>query len=132
MLEAHTKDSLKEILCRKNISPLYKNKEALHYANVFFEWTDDYVEKVASKALELGYGARSLNSIVENTIMKAKWEVLSNMQDYSGFMVTGNTVDDSENAILYGYKGDDYQLKAILEEKKEKVKQYKITARKSC
>ena len=26
-LEAHTKDSLKEILCRKNISPLYKNKE---------------------------------------------------------------------------------------------------------
>ena len=130
MLEAHTKDSLKEILCRKNISPLYKNKEALHYANVFFEWTDDYIEKVASKALELGYGARSLNSIVENTIMKAKWEVLSDMHDYSGFMVTGDTVDDSENAILYGYKGDDYQLKTILEEKKEKAKQYKITTKK--
>lgn len=130
MLEAHTKDSLKEILCRKNISPLYKNKEALHYANVFFEWTDDYVEKVASKALELGYGARSLNSIVENTIMKAKWKVLSDMHDYSGFMVTGDTVDDPENAILYGYKGDDYQLKTILEEKKEKAKQYKITAKK--
>ncbi len=130
MLEAHTKDSLKEILCRKNISPLYKNKEALHYANVFFEWTDDYVEKVASRALELGYGARSLNSIVENTIMKAKWEVLSNMHDYSGFMVTGDTVDDSENAILYGYKGDDYQLKTILEEKAEKAKQYKITTKK--
>lgn len=129
-LEAHTKDSLKEILCRKNISPLYKNKEALHYANVFFEWTDDYIEKVASKALELGYGARSLNSIVENTIMKAKWEVLSDMHDYSGFMVTGDTVDDSENAILYGYKGDDYQLKTILEEKKEKAKQYKITTKK--
>ena len=129
-LEAHTKDSLKEILCRKNISPLYKNKEALHYANVFFEWTDDYVEKVASKALELGYGARSLNSIVENTIMKAKWEVLSNMHDYSGFMVTSDTVDDPENAFLYGYKGDDYQLKTILEEKKEKAKQYKITAKK--
>ena len=130
MLEAHTKDSLKEILCRKNISPLYKNKEALHYANVFFEWTDDYVEKVASKALELGYGARSLNNIVENTIMKAKWEVLSNMHDYSGFMVTSDTVDDPENAFLYGYKGDDYQLKTILEEKKEKAKQYKITAKK--
>lgn len=130
MLEAHTKDSLKEILCRKNISPLYKNKEALHYANVFFEWTDDYVEKVASKALELGYGARSLNNIVENTIMKAKWEVLSNMHDYSGFIVTGDTVDDPENAFLYGYKGDDYQLKTILEEKKEKAKQYKITAKK--
>ena len=129
-LEAHTKDSLKEILCRKNISPLYKNKEALHYANVFFEWTDDYVEKVASKALELGYGARSLNNIVENTIMKAKWEVLSNMHDYSGFMVTSDTVDDPENAFLYGYKGDDYQLKTILEEKKEKAKQYKITAKK--
>lgn len=129
-LEAHTKDSLKEILCRKNISPLYKNKEALHYANVFFEWTDDYVEKVASKALELGYGARSLNSIVENTIMKAKWEVLSDMHDYSGFMVTGDTVDDPENAFLYGYKGDDYQLKTILEEKKEKAKQYKITTKK--
>ena len=130
MLEAHTKDSLKEILCRKNISPLYKNKEALHYANVFFEWTDDYVEKVASKALELGYGARSLNNIVENTIMKAKWEVLSNMHDYSGFMVTSDTVDDPENAFLYGYKGDDYQLKTILEEKKEKAKQYKITTKK--
>ena len=129
-LEAHTKDSLKEILCHKNISPLYKNKEALHYANVFFEWTDDYVEKVASKALELGYGARSLNNIVENTIMKAKWEVLSNMHDYSGFMVTSDTVDDPENAFLYGYKGDDYQLKTILEEKKEKAKQYKITAKK--
>lgn len=129
-LEAHTKDSLKEILCRKNISPLYKNKEALHYANVFFEWTDDYVEKVASKALELGYSARSLNNIVENTIMKAKWEVLSNMHDYSGFMVTSDTVDDPENAFLYGYKGDDYQLKTILEEKKEKAKQYKITAKK--
>lgn len=129
-LEAHTKDSLKEILCRKNISPLYKNKEALHYANVFFEWTDDYVEKVASKALELGYGARSLNNIVENTIMKAKWEVLSNMHDYSGFMVTSDTVDDPENAFLYGYKGDDYQLKTILEEKKEKAKQYKITTKK--
>lgn len=129
-LEAHTKDSLKEILCHKNISPLYKNKEALHYANVFFEWTDDYVEKVASKALELGYGARSLNNIVENTIMKAKWEVLSNMHDYSGFMVTSDTVDDPENAFLYGYKGDDYQLKTILEEKKEKAKQYKITTKK--
>ena len=45
-------------------------------------------------------------------------------------MVTGDTVDDSENAILYGYKGDDYQLKTILEEKKEKAKQYKITTKK--
>lgn len=130
MLEAHTKDSLKEILYRKNISPLYKNKEALHYANVFFNWTDDYVEKVALQSLELGYGARSLNNIVENTMMKAKWEVLSNMQTYSGFKVTGDTVDDSENAILYGYDGEEYQLKTILEEKKEKTKQYKITNKK--
>ena len=71
-----------------------------------------------------------LNNIVENTMMKAKWEVLSNMQTYSGFKVTGDTVDDSENAILYGYDGEEYQLKTILEEKKEKTKQYKITNKK--
>ena len=125
MLESHTKNSLKEILYHKQISPLYKNAKAFHYVDKHFCWSNGYIDAAADKALELGYGARSLNNIVENSIIKAKWEVLSNTTKYAGFKVTEDTVYDSENATLYGYAGEEYQLKEILAEKKEAAMQYK-------
>ena len=125
LLEAQTEDSLKEILTRKKISPLYQTAEVLNYIDIYFSWDNDYIDAVAKKSYELGNGARSLNAIVEESIFPARWEVLANRHKYSGFRVTADTVEDRENALLYGYHGEEYQLKEVLKEKSKHAMQYK-------
>lgn len=119
MLEAHTENSLKEILTRKKISPLYKNAEILNYIDTYLSWDNGYIDAVAKKAFELGNGARSLNNIVEESIFAARWEVLTNPNQYIGFRVTADTIEDYENALLYGIDGAEYQLKEVLEERQK-------------
>ena len=119
MLNAHTEKSLKEILTRKKISPLYKNAKILKHINVNFSWDNSYIDAVAKKAFELGNGARSLNNIVEESIFAARWEALANPHQYIGFKVTQDTVEDYEKALLYGLDGQEYQLKEILAERKK-------------
>lgn len=118
-LNGHTKESLIRILLDSNISNLKKEKEKLETINIELSWTDDYLDKVASHALKLKTGARSLKSAIEESIKKARWEAINNMDEISGIVLNGESVSDASQAVLVYKDGCTNTVEEVIKNKKQ-------------
>lgn len=116
-LTGHTKESLRKILTDSDISALVAEREKLQKININLGWTDGYIDAVADKALELKTGARSLKATVEKSVKEARWEVINNLDIYSGILLNENTVNDNLDCLLVDKDGNMIKLKDIVESK---------------
>lgn len=116
-LSGHTIESLKKILTFSNESALLMEKEKLKKINIELRWTEGYLDSVAKQAIKLKTGARSLKSIVEKSIKEARWEVLNNLDIYSGIILTEKSPNDNLDCNLIDLSGNVYNLKDIIDSK---------------
>lgn len=93
-LNAHTKESLSKILRESDISQLKIEKRKFSCLGVDLNWEDKYIEAVASEAIKLNIGARSLKKIVEKTIKELRWEILTNPNKYKEVVLLEETVSN--------------------------------------
>ena len=99
-LSGHTKESLKTILTGSNISNLHSEKEKLEKLGISLSWTEDYLDKVAENALTLKTGARSLKSVIEESIKTARWEAINNIGEVEGIILNKDSVEDADKSVL--------------------------------
>lgn len=125
-LKGHTKETLKQIILDCDNSVLLQEKNKLKKLGIDIKWTDGYIDAVVDKAFELKTGARSLKNILEQSIKNVRWEALYNLGFYTTIVLTKHTVNDNEMCQLYDYKGNVYNLKDILNERKEKIKKLEM------
>lgn len=125
-LKGHTKESLKAILTDSKESPLLAEKEKLSKINIHLDWTDDYLEAIAINALSLKTGARSLKATIESSIQEVRWEALQNPQDYSGILMTKESVKDNLNCYLVDQNHQQYLLKKLINKDKIYVRTRRI------
>jgi len=128
-LSGHTRESLKQILLYSKGSALLAKKNLLSKLGVELSWSEEYIDAIVNRAMELKTGARSLNATVEKSIKNARWEVLLNSGVYKGIFLTEACVKDNEDCLLITSSGDKVILKDILKSKEieqEKIKEYKI------
>ncbi len=116
-LSGHTKESLKTILTDSNISNLQSEKEKLKEAGIDLSWTEGYLDEVATYALSLKTGARSLKSAVESSIRLARWEAINNLDEISGIILNEDSVNDSLKTILVYKDGGNNTLEEIYSNK---------------
>ncbi len=122
-LSGHTLESLKSILINSDRSALLSEKEKLANIGIELSWTNGYLEAVANEAIKLKTGARSLKSIVDKSIKQVRWEVISNLDKYSGIILTEQTVADNLNCLLVDKNGDTKAFKDEIEKTKVLVKE---------
>lgn len=121
-LTGHTKESLKTILTDSSESPLLAEKEKLEKLKIQLTWTEDYLDEIACYALNLKTGARSLKKCVEESIQEVRWEALQNPQNYSGILMTKESVTDCLNCYLIDKDHQKHLLKESLNQDKIYVK----------
>ncbi|MDD3453154.1 MAG: AAA family ATPase [Bacilli bacterium] len=95
-LNKMTETILKDILVKSNTSPLLIEKEKLKNFNIDLLYDDQFIDAVAKKAISLEIGARSLKSIIENTIKEARFQVLCNLNIYDTITLTKETVENNK------------------------------------
>ena len=125
-LSGHTKESLITILTNSNISNLLKEKEKLKIIDIDLSWTDDYLDKIAEYALTLKTGARSLKSAIEESIKSARWEAINNIDEISGIILNGETVQNADKAVIVykdGCTNTVEEIKKNKEQNNSKVKE---------
>ena len=93
-------DDLKTILLKSSISPLLLKKKILNNLNLKLKYTDGYIEAVARKAIELNTGARSLKSTIDNSLIKAMFQIISKRNYYKELIVSEKTIADNKAYIL--------------------------------
>lgn len=118
-LHPHTKESMRKVLTDSLLSPLHQEAEVLASAGAFLSYDDSFLDTVSSQALALGFGARSLNDIVDNSVKRGRWEILNYPDLYSGIHLTGDTVKDNRQCYLLDYEGNRFLLADILEAKEK-------------
>ena len=116
-LSGHTIDSLKKILTESSSSALLSEKKKLKLVDVELLWNQEFLDEAARKAIKLKTGARSLKSIVENSIKEARWEVLCNLDTYKKIILTDKSVNDNLDVILVDKKNKKHNLKDIVDAK---------------
>ena len=116
-LSGHTVESLKKILIESKSSALLSEKEKLSLAGVELLWNSEFLDEAAKKAIELKTGARSLKSIVEQSIKEARWEVLCNLDTYKGIILTDKSVNDNTDILLIDVNDNKHNLKDIIASK---------------
>lgn len=122
-LEGHTKESLKSILIDSKRSPLVAEKNILDKIHVNLTWTEDYLDAVTEKALQLKTGARSLKATVEESISEARWEIFENIEKYSQIILSRETILDNMEVTLIDHDGITYNLKDLRTCNEQKVYQ---------
>lgn len=118
-LSGHTRESLRKIILNSKESALLSEKEKLALDDIILSWTDDYIDALATHALKLKAGARSIKKAIETSIKNARWEALYNDDLYKSIILTKDTVEDNNNAILIDKFGISHNLKDILEAKEK-------------
>ncbi len=122
-LSGHTKESLKTILTGSNISNLHSEKEKLEKLGISLSWTEDYLDKVAENALTLKTGARSLKSVIEESIKTARWEAINNIGEVEGIILNKDSVEDADKSVLVYKDGGTNTVEEIKKNKEiSKVK----------
>lgn len=84
-----TKEDIKKILVESNFSPLNTYKLLFESMNIEFSYDNDFIDYVADKAFALNSGARSLKTIVDDTISSAMFRIFAG--EYSAIKLTGPT-----------------------------------------
>ena len=118
-LSGHTRESLRKIILNSKESALLSEKEKLALDDIILSWTDDYIDALATHALKLKAGARSIKKAIETSIKNARWGALYNEDLYKSIILTKDTVEDNNNAILIDKFGISHNLKDILEAKEK-------------
>lgn len=97
-------DDLKEILLKPKTSPLtFRYNYLLDCYNVNLKYTDDYLDAIVKKALELKTGGRSLKEIIETSLCIAEWQIIvakDLVRQYDELIVSGETVENPKKYIL--------------------------------
>lgn len=114
-LSGHTVETLKFILTNIETSALLLLQKKLSKLGVDLSWTEDYLDAVAHKAIKLKTGARSLKSTVENSIKEARWEILTNLNKYSGILLTAECVEDPMACKLIDKMGQIFVVSDVIE-----------------
>ncbi|MGL5972617.1 MAG: ATP-dependent Clp protease ATP-binding subunit ClpX [Oscillospiraceae bacterium] len=100
--------ALKEILIKPKNALMKQYKKLFDLDGVELEFTDESIDEIIKKTIEMKTGARGLRSIVEKTLLNIMFEVPSNDNIEK---VTIDKVCITENALpKYVYKEDNYQL----------------------
>ena len=105
------------ILTESSSSALLSEKKKLKLVDVELLWNQEFLDEAARKAIKLKTGARSLKSIVENSIKEARWEVLCNLDTYKKIILTDKSVNDNLDVILVDKKNKKHNLKDIVDAK---------------
>jgi ATP-dependent Clp protease ATP-binding subunit ClpX len=92
-------DDLINILATSSISPLIIKKDILSRLGVSLNYTDNYLEAVAKRAVELKTGARSLKTIVYKSLLKAESAILRN-SSYKELVIDNETVHNNKVFVL--------------------------------
>lgn len=124
-LSGHTKESLRKIILDSESSALLHEKKKLSKIKIELDWTEDFIDEVINRALELKTGARSIKSSLEEAILSVRWHVLCNRKVYNKIVLTGNTVKDNNDCLIYDFEGNCYNLKDLIKQQEidvEKVK----------
>ena len=124
-LSGHTVETLKFILTDIETSALLLQQKVLAKIGISIRWTEDYLEAVAHKAIQLKTGARSLKSTVEKSIMEARWEVLLNPDKYREILLTAECVENPFKCKLVDRTGREFTVEETLVEEQplnQKVK----------
>lgn len=88
-----SKEDLKKILIESDFSPLNTYKLLFESMNIEFSYDDDFVDYIAEKAVALESGARSLKTIVDDTIGSAMFRIFAG--EYSAINLTKPTNGES-------------------------------------
>lgn len=118
-LHPHTKESMRKVLTDSILSPLHQEAEILSSAGAFLSYDDGFLDSASTQALDLGFGARSLNDIVDNSVKLGRWEILNYPDLYSGIHLTKDTVMDNRQCYLLDYEGNRFLLADILDAKEK-------------
>lgn len=121
-LHGHTKESLRKIILDSESSALLHEKKKLSKIKIELDWTEEFIDKVVTRALELKTGARSIKSSLEEAVLSARWHVLVNYGKYNKIVLTKDTVNDNNDCLIYDIEGSCYNLKDLIEKNNEKVK----------
>lgn len=121
-LSGHTLESLKSILTNSDKSALLSEQAKLSNVGINLSWTEGYLDAVAKEAIKLKTGARSLKSTVDKSIKEVRWEVINHLDQYSGIILTEQTVEDNLNCLLVDKEGNTKVFKDMFELEKAKVK----------
>lgn len=81
-----TKEDIKRILIESDFSPINTYNELFKTMNIDFSYDDSFIDYIASKAVELNSGARSLKTIFDDEISSALFRVFAG--DYSKITLT--------------------------------------------
>lgn len=117
---------LKRILISSKYSPLYLKQLIFLKMNILLTCTEEFIDEVAKKAYSMKTGARSLNSIIEDTLKEVEWFLLTHPQEYKEILLTEETIVNNLICWVIDKNGNRYCLKDILnnevlEEQNEKT-----------
>jgi len=86
-----TKEDKKRILIESDFSPINTYNELFKTMNIEFTYDDSFIDYIASKAVELNSGARSLKTIFDDEISSALFRVFAG--DYSKITLTNPQIN---------------------------------------
>ena len=92
-------DSFLKILSSKN-SSLNWNKNFFAKAGVKLTFKDEACKAVATKCSKSKFGARDLDSIIENALSVASFEIATNPDKYSELIISEETIENNEKYTL--------------------------------
>lgn len=110
----HDENTLKQILIGSTISPLIAEQNKLQNINIELTYDESFVDECAKAAIKLGFGARTLKSIVEKAIGKAKFTIIHNLGTYTRIHLTGDAVLNPEEAIIVDNNNQAHIIRNIL------------------
>lgn len=125
-LSGHTVETLKFILTNIETSSLLLLQKKLLKIGISLSWTEEYLDAVAHRAIKLKTGARSLKSTVEKSVSEARWEVLTNMDKYSGILLTEECVEQPDMCKLITKDGSIVTVKEVSQDENSTKKVKKI------
>ncbi|MCM1370533.1 MAG: AAA family ATPase [Clostridium sp.] len=87
-------NELVDILKTPSSSPISIEKKLLELNNINLSYDESYLKEVAKRANELNLGARSLKTIIEDSLSELKWDALISNEKNITYEVTDETVID--------------------------------------
>ncbi len=102
-LSALDKDALVNILTKPKDCLTKQYKTLFELDNIDLEFTDDAVEAIADKAIELKTGARGLRAIMENTMLDIMYSAPDD-REIEKVVITGDCLKGGSPTVVKGKK----------------------------
>lgn len=93
-----TKDDIIKILKVSDSSPIYTYEKLFAMLNIAFDFSDDFIEYIATLAISKKSGARSLKTVFDNCISGALFKIFSG--EYMGISLVKPTENNPDAYIL--------------------------------